>query len=149
MAPPPRLRISGYAIFACEEGGAQVDIDLVVPVLDRLIHHGSVAHDAGIIVQHIDAAKLGDSFHHHLLDVRFVRDVAFDEERATALVGDQLSRFFAGRSVDIGDGHGRAFIGKRQCGSAPDPFAPAGYNGYFAFKSFGHILHLIIFTVVA
>ena len=95
----------------------------------------------------INATKLGDRFRHHPLDVSFVRDVAFHEQGAAAFVRDQLSRFVTGLSVDIGDRHSRAFIGKSERASATDPLTRPGDDGYFAFKSFTHILHLFTFAI--
>jgi hypothetical protein len=116
------------AEFAPERHAFHVDRERPVPhAFVGRVHRAVVAqHDAGVVVQDVEASEPVDRRPNHLGGVALSRDVGVDEQRLAALPVDPLDDLVSGIVVHIGQGHPGALGREQGGGDTAHPTAAAG-----------------------
>src|SRR5215813_1049950 len=120
-----------YAEPAAEKCAVKVELDRAPEFIERRIDCSVVlrSRTAGIVVEHVEAAKLVDNGADRGLQAVGVRHVGAERY---LFISSEVRGFLTGLWINLGNGDFRAFTSEKDCGGAADPTAGAGDEGYFA-----------------
>ena len=100
---------------------AQVHVEGGRPVLVGDLGQGGVAHDAGVVDEHVEPAPLRHDGVHRALDGGRVGHVGGDAEGVAARASDRVGGGFDSRRVAVDQGHAGARLGQGDGGGGADP----------------------------
>ncbi len=123
-----RLEQVGHRRVGGVEEAEQVDLDHLLPFVDRGVDHGAEQHHAGVVDQDVEPAQLGGDPRHRGPGLLALADVGLDLQRPAARRLD-LSRQGLQPVGPAGeDRHGRAVCGQRPRRRLPDPAGGPGHQ---------------------
>ena len=94
-------------------------------------------HDAGIVVEAIQAAVRCERVIHHRPGIGFLRHIGADERRLATAGPNESHGLLASRLAVFGDDHLGAFCSEHLCGHSAHPAAAAGDDRDLALESHG------------
>jgi hypothetical protein len=120
-------------VLSAQELASQIDVDDILPLLERQIGHGTVLLNAGIRDQYIEPTELGYNGLEHAANVIAPCDVRADCKGLTAALLDLFDNLLGSlRTTAIVDAHARAGRAKRNADRGANARAGTSDEGCLA-----------------
>ena len=141
IEPPPFCLELGHAVLEHEEDACEVDGDDLVPVVAGRVDDAEVVvapQHAGVVVDDVELAELGDAALDAGLDLRLVGDVGHEAGDLAAVALDEGDRLVERLLVDLERDDLRAVLGEEPAGLPALAHPRARDERYLAFESAAH-----------